>query len=72
MPEGTDDVNRVTASTRVIAVNTPNINSVNSSWSTYRTTVDAIEAATGYDLLANLPDSIESALEAKTDTGPTQ
>ncbi|WP_246853765.1 DNA/RNA non-specific endonuclease [Rufibacter aurantiacus] len=72
LPEGDDDVNRITASTRVIAVNTPNINSVNPSWGTYRTTVDAIEASTGYDLLANLPDNLESFLEAKVDTGPTQ
>jgi endonuclease G len=37
----------------VIAVNTPNINTTG-AWGTYRTSVDAIEAATGYDLLSNL------------------
>jgi endonuclease G len=34
--------------------------------------VDAIEAATGLDLLANLPDAIEASLEATVDNGPTQ
>ncbi|MBC3541406.1 DNA/RNA non-specific endonuclease [Rufibacter sediminis] len=72
LPEGNDDVSRVTNSTRVIAVNTPNINTISSSWGTYRTTVDAIEAATSYDLLSQLTDQIEAVLEAKTDNGPTQ
>ncbi|HSP80475.1 MAG TPA: DNA/RNA non-specific endonuclease [Myxococcaceae bacterium] len=34
-------------------------------WETYETTVDAIEAATGYDLLALLPDTIERVVESK-------
>jgi endonuclease G len=71
LPIGSNDVSRITASTRVIAVNTPNDNSLSSSWGTYRTSVDAIEAATGYDLLSSLPTSLQSSLEAKTDTGPT-
>lgn len=71
LPIGSNDISRITSSTRVIAVNTPNDNSLNSSWGSYRTTVDAIEDATGYDLLSALPSSVQSALEAKTDTGPT-
>jgi DNA/RNA endonuclease G (NUC1) len=48
----------------VIAVDMPNEPGVrNVDWSTYLTTVDAIEAATGYDLLAALPDDIEAAVE---------
>jgi DNA/RNA endonuclease G (NUC1) len=51
----------------VIAVDMPNEPGVrNVDWSTYLTTVDAIEAATGYDLLAALPDEIESAIESGT------
>jgi len=72
IPQGTNDITRVTTSTRVIAINTPNVNSVNSTWSVYRTSVDAIEAATGYDILSNLPDNIEAAIEARVDNGPTQ
>ncbi|AMM52451.1 DNA/RNA non-specific endonuclease [Rufibacter sp. DG15C] len=72
LPMGNDDTNRVTTSTRVIAVNTPNINTINSSWGIYRTSVDEIEKATGYDLLSRLPDDIEAFLESKVDTGPTQ
>ena len=49
----------------VIAVNMPNIAGIrNVPWQTYLTTVDAIEALTGYDLLAKLPDKVENIVEA--------
>jgi endonuclease G len=64
-------VSRVSSSTRVIAINTPNNNNLNSAWGGYRTTVDAIEAAAGLDLLSALPMSVQNTLEARTDTGPT-
>jgi endonuclease G len=72
LPQGTSDLSRVTTSTRVIAVNTPNINTVSSSWGTYRTTVDAIESATGYNLFSNLSSTIQASIESKVDNGPTQ
>jgi endonuclease G len=69
LPQGTYDVSRVTTAL-VIAVNTPNINTTG-AWGTYRTSVDAIEAATGYDLLSNLSTSIQASIEANVDNGPT-
>jgi endonuclease G len=72
IPQGTGDIARVTTSTRVIAINTPNVNSVNTNWAVYRTSVDAIEVATGYNLLSALPASVQSVIEARTDNGPTQ
>ncbi|WP_460923062.1 DNA/RNA non-specific endonuclease [Pontibacter brevis] len=72
LPEGDNDLSRIDASTRVIAVNTTNVNTVDSDWGIYRTSVDAIEQATGYDLLSALPDQIENSLEARVDTGPTR
>lgn len=71
LPAGSNDVGRVSSSTRVIAVNTPNNNSLNTSWGGYRTTVDAIEAASGLDILSGLPMSVQNLVEAKADTGPT-
>jgi DNA/RNA endonuclease G (NUC1) len=51
----------------VIAVDMPNVERIrNVDWNTYRTTVDAIEVLTGYDLLALLPDDIENAVESNT------
>lgn len=72
LPEGNDDLSRINQSTRVIAVNTSNNNTVASDWGSYRTTVDAIEKATGYDLLSALPERVQQELESKVDTGPTR
>ncbi|TPG72495.1 DNA/RNA non-specific endonuclease [Hymenobacter nivis] len=70
LPVGDNDVARVNAGTRIIAIDTPNVNSINTDWGVYRTTVDAIEAATGLDLLSNLPVEVQAAVEAKIDAGP--
>ena len=71
LPIGTDDATRVTTSTRVIAIDTPNDNSISTTWGTYRTSVDAIEAATGLDLLSAVPGNIRQQIEARVDSGPT-
>jgi endonuclease G, mitochondrial len=72
LPRGSSDVSRVTTSTRVIAVNTPNTNSISTSWGSYRTTVDAIESATGYNLLSAVASATQSVIESRVDSGPTQ
>jgi DNA/RNA endonuclease G (NUC1) len=51
----------------VVAVIMPNDPGVrNVPWETYKTTVDAVEALSGYDLLASLRDDIEIAVESGT------
>ncbi|SFD17668.1 endonuclease G [Chitinophaga sp. CF118] len=67
IPNGNGDLARITTSTRVIAVNTPNINTTNSDWKTYRTSVDAIESASGYDILSALPTNVQAVVEATID-----
>lgn len=69
LPTGNNDLSRVTADTRVIAVNTPNINSINVDWKQYIVTVRDIEKATGYNLLSNLPQAVQDAVETKKDPG---
>jgi DNA/RNA endonuclease G (NUC1)/uncharacterized protein YjdB len=52
---------------QVIAAIMPNDAGVrNIDWHTYVTTVDSVEAVSGYDLLALLPDPIEIAVESNT------
>ncbi|MCX2483546.1 DNA/RNA non-specific endonuclease [Pedobacter sp. MR2016-24] len=68
IPTGDGDLSRVSATTRVIAVNTPNINTIDTDWKKYRVTVRAIEQATGYDLLSQLPKTVQDAIETKVDT----
>ena len=73
LPVGSNDVSRVTTSTRVIAVDMPNTQTVNAqSWGYYRVSVDAIEASTGYNFLSNVPATIQNVIEASVDNGPTQ
>jgi endonuclease G, mitochondrial len=69
LSNGIDDVNRVTTTTRVIAIIMPNIQGIRTNdWRIYRTSVDAIEAATGHDFLSNVPPAIQSVIEASVDT----
>ena len=72
LPIGTSDVSRVSTSTRVIAVDMPNNQGTNAHpWGWYRTTVNAIESATGYDFLNNVSTTIQGTIEATVDSGPT-
>jgi endonuclease G len=67
IPTGDTDLNRVTSTTRVVAVNTLNINAIDKDWKKYRVSVREIEKATGYNLLSNLPQSIQDIIETKVD-----
>jgi endonuclease G len=71
LPAGTDDVSRVTASTRCIAVIMNNDEGPFSSWGSYRVSVDSVEALTGYDFFSNVPADIQAAIESVVDNGPT-
>ncbi|GGG42684.1 DNA/RNA non-specific endonuclease [Hymenobacter glacieicola] len=73
LPEGSNDLQRIAAGqARVVAVDTPNDQSVSPDWSRYRVSVDAIEAASGLDLLSKLPLAVQDRLEARVDTGPVR
>ncbi|MBG8553765.1 DNA/RNA non-specific endonuclease [Hymenobacter guriensis] len=71
LPVGDNDAARVGSATRIIAVDTPNDNSLSQAWGQYRTSVDAIEAATGLDLLSTVPSAVQATVEAQTDKGAT-
>lgn len=72
LPNGSNDISRVTTNTRVIAVNIPNDQNINTNWATYRTSINSIESLTGFDLFENISNSTESVLESRVDNGPTQ
>ena len=69
LKKGDNDISRVSSSTRVIAINTPNVNSTSASWKDYIVTVRDIEGATGYNLLSSLPQGIQNVVEKVKDTG---
>lgn len=56
----------ITETTPVIAVLMPNQQGIKeSNWTSYRTSIDAIEQLTGYDFLSNLAEPLQAVLEAK-------
>lgn len=56
----------VKSSTQVIAVVMPNRDGIRKDdWTLYRSTVDDIEARTGYDFLSSVAPSIQAAIEAE-------
>lgn len=70
LPVGTNDLLRVNATTRVIAVDMPNTQYANAQpWYEYRTSVDQIEAVTGLDFLNALPAALQETLEGGVDAG---
>ncbi len=64
IPKGENDISRVDCSSRTIAVIVPNTNGTNPDWTQYLTTVDVVEALTGYDFFSNLPEPIQRCVEA--------
>ncbi len=69
LPAGNKDLSRVNASTRVIAISTANVNTIDPDWRKYLVTVNDIEKATGYDLLSALPERLQTILEQRKDSG---
>ncbi|MDQ0109230.1 endonuclease G [Chitinophaga terrae (ex Kim and Jung 2007)] len=69
LPDGGNDLKRISKHTRIIAVNTPNRNDVNARWSAYLTSISNIEQATGYKIFDKIPDSVRQELVKKIDTG---
>ncbi|MEZ5424651.1 MAG: DNA/RNA non-specific endonuclease [Pyrinomonadaceae bacterium] len=68
LPTGDDDVMRVTAATRAIAVIIPNTQGIrNDPWQKYLATVDQVEALTGFDFFSNVSPSIQTEFESRLD-----
>jgi len=69
LKDGENDVSRINASTRVIAVCMPNKTQIRpNDWHTFITTIKNVEEATGYDLLSELPSGVQNSLAAKRDS----
>ena len=68
LPAGTNDVARVTTSTRTIAVIMPNTQGIRTvPWRNYRVSVDQVESLTGHDFFSSVPTSIQSVIESVVD-----
>jgi endonuclease G len=70
LPEGNGDLQRIAAGQgRVVAIDTPNDNSISPQWEQYLTSVDKIEAASGLDILSALPPTTQTKLQSTVDNG---
>jgi endonuclease G len=70
LTNGTNDVARVTTSTRLIAVDMTNTNtaiSKSADWKTFRVSVDAVESKTGYNFFSAVSSTIQATIESKVD-----
>ena len=64
-------VSRINTSTRVIAVNIPNIAGIRSApWTNYLVTVNQLQTNTGFNFFTSLPSYTASVLRAKIDGQP--
>jgi len=63
IPNGNNDLKRINSNATLIAIDTPNDNSINPSWMQYICTVRDIEKNTGYNLLSNLPVALQDSIE---------
>ena len=68
LPVGSNDLQRIDANTRVIAVNIPNRQTAaDKPWNFYALSIDDLERRTGYDFLSNLRQDLQQELERRVD-----
>ena len=69
LPNGSNDLQRISKATRTIGVVVPNFPPVNrnAGWRAFRTSVDAVEALTGYNFMANVPKNTQEIIERRRD-----
>ncbi len=71
LPTGSNDVDRVTKGTRVIAVIMPNVQGIKTvDWHTYRVSVRSVEALTGYTFFTNVRPMVRGLIKQRIDTLP--
>jgi endonuclease G len=69
LPNGDNDLQRVSKSTRVIAIVVPNFQplNINAPWRQFRKSVDQVEALTGYNFFSNIGKNTQEIMERRRD-----
>ncbi len=70
IPNGSNDLQRVSKSTRAFGIIVPNQPplDMDAPWRNFRVTVNAIESLTGYDFLTAIPKNTQEIIERRRDT----
>jgi endonuclease G, mitochondrial len=72
LPEGDNDLSRITKTTRAIAVCMPNEQGIRrTDWRKFVTSIRNVEVATKYDFLSELPLAIQAPIETRIDSEGT-
>ena len=69
LPNGSNDLQRISKATRSFGIVVPNFSPVNrnAGWRAFRTSVDSVEALTGYNFMANVPINTQDIIERRRD-----
>lgn len=69
LPNGANDLQRVSKATRAVAIIVPNFPplDVNATWRQFRVPVDAVENLTGYNFFTNVPKITQEFIERRKD-----
>ena len=69
LPNGANDVDRVFKTTRTIGVIMPNAQSIgiNTPWRNFRTSIDRVEALTGFNFFSNVRPQVQNLIERQID-----
>lgn len=69
LPNGSNDLQRINKSTRAVGIVVPNFSPVNrnAGWRAFRTSVDSVEALTGYNFFSNVPKITQEIMERRRD-----
>ncbi len=69
LPNGSNDLQRVTRSTRAFGIVVPNFPPLNSNtpWRQFRVSVDAVENLTGYNFFSAIPINTQAIIERRHD-----
>lgn len=69
IPNGADDLQRVSKSTRAFGIIVPNQPplDINAPWRNFRVSVDAVENLTGFDFLTAIPKNTQELIERRRD-----
>lgn len=70
LPEGSNDLTRVTSKTRAFGIVVPNQSplSISAPWRDFRKTVDEVEALTGHNFFSLVNSKIQATIESRRDT----
>jgi len=69
LPNGTNDLQRITKGTRTVGIVVPNFPplDINATWRQFRVSVNEVENLTGYNFFSNVPKNTQEIIERRKD-----